>query len=59
MHSPRTTKRTWNRHEDTLLGIAHGADPSDVLGELAEAVMSGPYMQKAINSLCIDDQGNK
>ena len=59
IHTPRATKKKWNRHEDTLLGIAHGAYPGDVLGELAEAVMSGHYMPKAISSLWIDDQGNE
>jgi len=48
------SQKAWNRHEDTFLCVAHGAEPSNILWELADTVMSGSYTPKTINSFCTD-----
>ena len=49
--SPRVIEK-WNRHEDTPFRVTHGANPSNVLWELADLVMSRTYTPKQLSTIC-------
>lgn len=43
--------KKWNKHEDTLFRVTHGANPSNVLRELADLVMSRTYTPKQLSTI--------